>query len=148
MTCLGLFVSSFRLHRQLSRRVLKKPTEYRKPFKPPTAETPVVIRTISYGGEDHPATAKRVIVVPVARLPLQGSAIHTVKLLAGTRWTPYPPRDSGFSSDDEGSEHGYIKISSEDFPQPGMNLKWTSDVLDTLVSQAEVSLMKSGVFVG
>ncbi len=37
-------------------------------------------------------------------------------------------------------EHGYIKISCEDFPEPGMNLKWISDVFDRLIEQAHVRL--------
>ena len=80
------------------------------------------------------------LVVPVARLGLgdDEDAIHTVKLLAGTRWTPYPPRDSGFSADEGVGEHGFIKISSEVYPGAQMNLKWVSDVLDELIAQAKV----------
>ena len=113
----------------------------RKPFVPPTPKTPVIVRSIFYGGEEHPVTVKRVIVVPVAYLPLKDDAArHSLKLIAGTRWTPTPPRDSGTGSDEPGGEHGYVKISCEDFPRPAMNLKWASDALDRLVEEANVCL--------
>ena len=84
-------------------------------------------------------TVKRVIVVPVAHLPLKDDAArHSLKLIAGTRWTPSPPRDSGIGKDEPGGEHGYVKISCEDFPRPAMNLKWASDALDRLVEEANV----------
>ena len=86
-------------------------------------------------------TVKRVIVTPVAHLPLKDNAArHSLKLIAGTRWTPAPPRDSGIGSDEPGGEHGYVKISCEDFPRPAMNLKWASDALDRLVEEANVRL--------
>lgn len=117
---------------------------FRKTFVPPTLETPVVVRSISYGGEEHPATAKRVIVVPVAHLPLKDDAArHSLKLIAGSRWAPTPPRDSGIGSDAPGGEYGYVKISCEDFPRPAMNLKWASDALDRLIEEANVYLRLS-----
>ena len=89
-------------------------------------------------------TVKRVIVVPVAHLPLKDDAArHSLKLIAGTRWTPTPPRDSGISSDALGGEHGYVKISCEDFPRPAMNLKWASDALDRLIEESNVCLRLS-----
>ena len=85
------------------------PPAYRKPFVPPDASQPLVVRSISYGGEPHPAAAKRTIVVPVARLPLNGeAAIHKFKVLAGVRWTPDPPTDSGINAEESGGEHGYF----------------------------------------
>lgn len=97
------------------------------------------MRTISYAGEQHPATAKRVVVVPVSRLAFERpEARHTFKLLAGQRWSLSPPRDSGLSPTEINDPEGYIKIACEDFPQPGMNLKWISDVLDRLVQEANV----------
>jgi hypothetical protein len=39
---------------------------------------------------------------------------------------------------DDVGKHGYIKISSEDFPSPDMNLKWAMDVLNKLVKEANV----------
>lgn len=97
------------------------------------------MRSLDYAGEKHPATAKRVIVVSVDELPLQSAnAIHKIKLLAGPRWTPNPPADSGVSGLDIW-DNGYIKISCEDFPRPAMNLKWASDTLDRLITEANVS---------
>ena len=85
-------------------------------------------------------TAKRTVVVAVSDLPLKGiQQRHTFKLLAGPRWTPTPPADAGIGPDESHSAEGFIKISCEDFPQPGMNLKWISDVLDRLVEEANVS---------
>ncbi|KAF8350148.1 mitochondrial ribosomal subunit protein-domain-containing protein, partial [Amanita rubescens] len=118
---------------------MPKLVAFRKPFVPPTLKTPVVVRSIEYAGEEHPAAAKRVIVVPVDQLPLTGEdAIHKLKLLAGPRWTPNPPADAGVSSLDNWG-NGYIKISCEDFPKPAQNLKWASDALDRLVAEAERS---------
>ncbi|KAK7694940.1 hypothetical protein QCA50_002128 [Cerrena zonata] len=110
---------------------------YRKPFVPPTAANPLAVRSISYGGEEHPASRKRTVVVPVAHLPLQDKdAIHTFKLLAGPRWSPEPPRDAGVGPEEIGREHGYFKISCEDYPKGPMNLKWISDTLDRLIMEA------------
>ncbi|KAA1468712.1 hypothetical protein DENSPDRAFT_771652 [Dentipellis sp. KUC8613] len=109
---------------------------FRKPFVPPTSETPIVVRSISYAGEEHPATVKRVITVPVSRLPLKDKhAVYKFRLLAGVRWTPEPPKDSGLKAGESGKD-GYIKISCEDFPRPAMNLKWASDTLDKLIEEA------------
>lgn len=127
-------------HMRLIEHEMPKLVAFRKPFIPPTSETPVVVRSISYGGEEHPATVKRAIVAPVAHLPLKDDAArHGLKLIAGSRWTPTPPRDSGIRSDEPGGEHGYVKISCEDFPRPAMNLKWASDALDRLIEEANKS---------
>lgn len=84
---------------------------------------------------------KRTIVTPVSRLPLKNeAAIHTFKLLAGPRWSPEPPKDSGVGHTEEDfAEHGYVKISCEGFPEPAMNLKWASDALDRLIEESNVS---------
>ncbi|KAL4070868.1 mitochondrial ribosomal subunit protein-domain-containing protein [Scleroderma citrinum] len=109
----------------------------RKPFVPPSASTPLVIRSVDYAGEKHPVTVKRSVVVPVAHLPLKNEvAIHRAKLLAGVRWSEEPPKDSGVAGNSEEGVHGYIKISCEDFSRPSMNLKWISDTIDRLVAEA------------
>ena len=95
---------------------------------------------MSYGGEEHPATVKRVLTVAVSQLPLKDEhAIYKFCLLAGVRWTPTPPKDSGIKPG-ESAERGYVKISCEDFPEPAMNLKWVSDRLDDLIKEANVCL--------
>lgn len=94
---------------------------------------------MDYAGEEHPATAKRVIVASVDELPLKdATAVHKFKLLAGPRWTPNPPADAGVSGLHTW-DNGFVKISCEDFPQPAMNLKWASDALDRLIAEANVS---------
>ncbi|GLB36063.1 putative mitochondrial ribosomal subunit protein [Lyophyllum shimeji] len=115
---------------------MPKLVAYRKPFTPPASATPMIVRSLDYAGEEHPATAKRVIVAAVDELPLRdAAAIHKFKLIAGPRWTLNPPADAGIS----GSQiwaNGFIKISCEDFPKPSMNLKWASDTLDRLIAEA------------
>ncbi|KAJ7038292.1 mitochondrial ribosomal subunit protein-domain-containing protein [Mycena alexandri] len=114
---------------------MPKLVAYRKPFVPPT-DAPLVVRSINYAGEEHPATVKRAIVVAVDDLPLKDKdAIHRIKVLAGPRWTPNPPTDGGISGLDEW-KNGYIKIACDDFPKPAMNLKWASDTMDRLVAHA------------
>ncbi|KAJ7225602.1 mitochondrial ribosomal subunit protein-domain-containing protein [Mycena pura] len=114
---------------------MPKLVAYRKPFIPPP-DAPLVVRSFDYGGEEHPATAKRAIVAAVNSLPLMDKdAIHRIKVLAGPRWTPHPPADGGISGLEEWKD-GYIKIACEDFPQPAMNLKWASDTVDRLVAHA------------
>jgi len=115
---------------------MPKLVAFRKPFVPPTSETPLVVRSVSYGGEEHPVTVKRALTVAVSQLPLKDErAFHKFRLLAGVRWTPVPPKDSGIKLG-ESAEHGYVKISCEDFPEPAMNLKWVSDRLDDLINEA------------
>ena len=93
---------------------------------------------MSYPGEEHPAAVKRALTVAVSQLPLKDKrAIYKFRLLAGVRWTPTPPKDSGIKLG-ESAEHGYVKISCEDFPEPAMNLKWVSDRIDDLINEANV----------
>ncbi|KAF5336832.1 hypothetical protein D9611_003122 [Ephemerocybe angulata] len=116
---------------------MPKLVAYRKPFIPPNSkETPLYVKSISYQGENHPAVAKRAIVVNVDDLPLaDAAAVHTIKLLAGPRWTPNPPKDAGVM-EQEAWGNGYIKISCETYSNGEQNLKWASDALDRLVEQA------------
>ncbi|KAH9947144.1 mitochondrial ribosomal subunit protein-domain-containing protein [Amylocystis lapponica] len=130
-----------RLQQQRQRLYYLRLIEHEMPklvaVRPAKRVQPLVVRTISYGGETHPAETKRTIVVPVARLPLKGAAaVHKFKLLAGPRWTIEPPRDAGVGADENAGEHGYFKITCEDFPKPAMNLKWASDTLDRLLAEA------------
>ncbi|KAH8102543.1 mitochondrial ribosomal subunit protein-domain-containing protein [Cristinia sonorae] len=111
---------------------------YRRPFVPPPPTSPLIIRSISYGNEEHPADRKRVIVAPVSQLPLtDDDARARFKLLAGVRWSPEPPKDAGVAPH-ENDEWGYFKLSCENFPKAAMNLKWASDTLDRLIAQANV----------
>jgi small subunit ribosomal protein S35 len=111
---------------------------YRKPFVPPTNAQPLIVRSMHYQGEPHPASVKRGIVIAVDNLPLKNeAAVHKLILLAGPRWSPVPPADAGVSGLDSW-ELGYIKIVCEDFPKASQNLKWASDTLDQLVEEANV----------
>jgi small subunit ribosomal protein S35 len=86
-----------------------------------------------------PVLRKRVLVAPISMLPLNGpKAIHTFKIIAGVHWTIDPPKDSGLGKGEPVDEHGYIKISSENFPEPNQNLKWVNDVLDRMICEANV----------
>lgn len=81
----------------------------------------------------------------MAGLPLKNeAAIHKFKVLAGVRWSPDAPTNSGIDSEESGGAHGYFKISCEDFPKPAMNLKWASDTLDRLLAAANVRSTCSG----
>jgi len=113
---------------------------FRKTFVPPPASTHFITsRSLWYGGEEHPAEKKAIIVIPISRLPLASpAAIHKFKLVAGPRWSIDCPKDAGFSSDEfktVGAE-GFVKISMEDLPEQAMNLKWCSDVLDRMVLES------------
>ncbi|KAJ1302536.1 hypothetical protein OPQ81_002853 [Rhizoctonia solani] len=116
-------------------------SRFKKPFQPPSSNSPLSIRTFTYGGEPHAAEHKAILVAPVSQIGLNNpQAVHKFKLLAGVRWSDAPPRDAGFSVGEVGNpsfaEHGYIKISSEHFPEVRMNAKWCSDMLDELIHQA------------
>lgn len=88
-----------------------------------------------------PVLRKRVLVAPVAKLPLNSpKAIHNFKVIAGVRWTIEPPKDSGIGKDEPKDQDGYVKISSENFPEPNQNLKWANDVLDRMIHEANVRL--------
>ncbi|KAF9076187.1 mitochondrial ribosomal subunit protein-domain-containing protein [Rhodocollybia butyracea] len=114
---------------------MPKLVAYRKPFVAPE-KSPIIVRSLEYGGEDHPANAKRVAVVAVDDLPLTDEySIHKFKLLAGPRWSLKPPTNSGVSELAEWG-NGFVKISCEDFSYPAQNLKWISDTLDRLIKEA------------
>lgn len=86
---------------------------------------------------------KRALTVAVSQLPLKDKrAIYKFRLLAGVRWTPTPPKDSGIKFG-ESAGHGYVKISCEDFLEPAMNLKWVSDRVDDLINEANVRFIFS-----
>ncbi|KAF8316154.1 hypothetical protein DL93DRAFT_2056580 [Clavulina sp. PMI_390] len=130
---------------------LEMPTLHalRKPFVPPSPTAhPIIARTLSYSGLEHPVQRKAALVVPISKLPLKdAAAMHKFKLLAGTRWTIEPPKDAGLAKEEMQAEaskdslqrHGYFKISHEAFPELSMNLKWCSDTLDQLLVEANTS---------
>jgi small subunit ribosomal protein S35 len=113
----------------------------RQEFIPPTNNTPVIVRTINYSGEEMPVLRKRILVAPISKLPLSGpKAVHNFKIIAGVRCTIDPPKDGGVGKDEPKDDHGYVKISGENFPEPNQNLKWANDVLDRMIREANVRL--------
>lgn len=76
-------------------------------------------------------------------------AIQRLKLLAGPRWTPGYPGRGEFGDDALGnspinasvppSEHGFVKIAEERYPEARMNRKAVNDILERLVAAANVS---------
>ncbi|KAG8985615.1 hypothetical protein FRB94_004960 [Tulasnella sp. JGI-2019a] len=112
---------------------------FRKTFVPPASTHFITSRSLWYGGEEHPAEKKAVIVIPVSRLPLSSpAAVHKFKLVAGPRWSTECPKDAGFSAEEFKTigQDGFVKISMEDLPEQPMNLKWCSDVLDRMISES------------
>lgn len=88
-----------------------------------------------------PVLRKRVLVAPITKLPLNGpNAIHNFKIISGVHWTIEPPKDSGIGHDEPKDQHGYVKIASENFPEPNQNLKWANDVLEKMIRVANVRL--------
>ena len=84
------------------------------------------------------------MVVSVSRLGISpGESIHNIKLLAGRRWWRTIPKNAGIASGIASEKHGFIKVSCEDFPLSGMNLKWSNDFLEKLIQRAIVRAMKS-----
>lgn len=77
-------------------------------------------------------------------------AIHRLKLLAGTRWTPGRPGrmetetegNEGYNAGDKQiGREGWVKISEARFQEPKMNRKSASDMLERLVEAANVSFL-------
>ena len=91
--------------------------------------------------------------MPVSALPLKSSdAVHRIKLLAGTRWSPgkpgkeeneYSPNDGFNAGAQDIGKEGWIKLASRKFDDGRMNRKFVSDVLERLVEAANVSLQSS-----
>ncbi|KZT52652.1 hypothetical protein CALCODRAFT_501991 [Calocera cornea HHB12733] len=109
----------------------------REPFKP-LSHLPIRLRSIGYGGQIHPAQRKVALTCPVSSLPLTPAARHKFKLVAGARWSPYPPTDAGITESEHATEgkEGWFKISCEQFPHQAQNAKWCSDKLDELVVES------------
>ena len=126
-----------------------KSTAQSKPFIPPTS--PIRITSIiDLSDSDSPVHAKRVLLTPIASLPLSTlEAIHRFKLLAGPRWSPGRPGskeldyegNEGYNGGDQAiGKEGWVKISEERFREPRMNRKSASDILERLVEAANVIL--------
>lgn len=109
-----------------------------------------------YQGEAHPDTRKVVLTFHVKDLfnedvlstPLSK---HKFLLLAGPRWQPPNAsfverwntalsKGENFLSDicQKENDLGFVKITSNSMPHESQNMKWCSDVLDRMVSEANV----------
>lgn len=109
-----------------------------------------------YQGEAHPDTRKVVLTFHIKDLfnwevlstPLSK---HKFLLLAGPRWQPPNAsfverwntalsKGENFLSDicQKEDDLGSVKIASNSMPHESQNMKWCSDVLDRMVSEANV----------
>jgi small subunit ribosomal protein S35 len=111
----------------------------RVPYNPPPRR-PLVVRSISYGNEQHPVSAKKTVTVPLLALPLMTpDSIHKFIVLAGVHWSPEPPKNSGIGTDEVISPLGYFRLSCERYPDGAMNLNWIMKTIDRLVKESNVS---------
>ncbi|KAG8529452.1 uncharacterized protein KY384_006089 [Bacidia gigantensis] len=98
----------------------------RKPFEPPTLERPLRFRSTTYLGESHPAARK--IVCEFTTEDIRQAADLTeaqrVKLikLVGVRYNP---------------DTDVVKMSCETHKTPAQNKKYLSDLVDTLIKEAQ-----------
>ena len=109
-----------------------------------------------YQGEAHPDTRKVVLTFHIKDL-FNGEVLstplskHKFLLLAGPRWQPPNAsfverwntalsKGENFLSDicQKEDDLGSVKIASNSMPHESQNMKWCSDVLDRMVSEANV----------
>jgi small subunit ribosomal protein S35 len=122
------------------------------PFQPPNPTTHYLRLTSFHNTSEpnDPLSAKKVIRVPISRLPLPSpDAVKRFKLIAGPRWVPPPGvlpdgtlPDSVKKDLGEDEKEGYFVMSEEGWKEGRMNRKWLSDVLDKLVDEANVSRIR------
>jgi small subunit ribosomal protein S35 len=140
---------------------MPKLSQFKKTYKPPTNEQILRVKQIHYQGEAHPVTRKAVITIRIADL-FKGDYLSSrdakkkFLLLAGPRWNPFEEKtdvsnpvkktsnDFDLFGDHSEIERkvldqgglGVVKISCERFPNSQMNLKWCSDVVDSLIAES------------
>jgi small subunit ribosomal protein S35 len=119
------------------------------PFQPPNPETHYLRLTSFHNTSDpsDPLTSKKVLRVPISRLPLNSpESVHRFKLLVGPRWVPPTgvlpdgsiPKDLQEKLEVDEKE-GWFVMSEEGWKEGRMNRKWLSDILDKLVEESNVS---------
>jgi len=107
-------------------RISGRAANFRQKFNKPRANEFIRVRHQHYQGEHHPAARKVDISFQLADVPLTSDkARHKFALLAGPRLN---------------HATGEVKIACERFPTEQMNEKWCSDVLERMVTEAEVRL--------
>lgn len=119
------------------------------PFQPPSPQTHYLRLTsfLNTSNPSDPLSAKKLLRVPISRLPLTSSEnVHRFKLLAGPRWVPPAgTKADGTLSDElkaglgEEEREGWFEMSEEGWREGRMNRKWLSDVLDGMVKESNVS---------
>ena len=119
------------------------------PFQAPNPSTHYLRVTSFLNTSDptDPLSSKKLLRVPVSRLPLAGPEnVNRFKLLAGTRWIPPKgTRADGTLAEEakkqlsEDDVEGWFEMSEEGWKEGRMNRKWLSDVLDGLVRESNVS---------
>ncbi|SNX83665.1 related to RSM24 - mitochondrial ribosomal protein of the small subunit [Melanopsichium pennsylvanicum] len=114
---------------------IPKLSAFRQTYTPPKDKQYLKFRFQHFQGENHPASRKVVLSVNVDDLAKEGAvkdakSKHKLLLLAGSRF-----HSKGRQED---ADKGEIKISCELFPNERQNMKWCSDTLDALVSEANV----------
>ncbi|SHO75675.1 Similar to S.cerevisiae protein RSM24 (Mitochondrial ribosomal protein of the small subunit) [Malassezia sympodialis ATCC 42132] len=124
-----------------------------EPFSPPPATHFLTFRFVHYQGEEHPDTSKVVLTFDIkdlfrANVLRTPQAKHKFLLLAGPRWQPPSPAFVQRWNDalERGEEElatlatedtlGSVKIASSDLPHESQNMKWCSDVLDSMIREA------------
>lgn len=95
----------------------------RKPFRPPTAATPLRWRYTTYMGEEHPAARKVVVEFSVHDLPgLTDEQRLTLRKLAGPRWDPHTE---------------IVRMGCESFETQAQNKRFLADTIAKLIQEAK-----------
>ncbi|RKF53243.1 putative 37s ribosomal protein [Golovinomyces cichoracearum] len=95
----------------------------RKPFNPPTTDTPLRFRYTTYMGEQHPAENKVVLEFSPSDISdLTDSQRLKLRKIAGVRWNP---------------ERDIVKMSCESYGTQAQNKRYLGDVFASLVREAK-----------
>jgi small subunit ribosomal protein S35 len=147
------------MHRVLYRSYSERAKAF--PFQPPAPSTHYLRVTsfLNTSNPSDPLSAKKLLRVPISRLPLDSpESVKRFKLLAGTRWIPPKDKDGNLAVNADGTlvegvefkkgsetdeKEGWFEMSEEGWKEGRMNRKWLSDVLDGLVKESNVSPLAS-----
>ncbi|OAL39620.1 hypothetical protein AYO20_01017 [Fonsecaea nubica] len=100
----------------------KSPSEFAKPFTPPTEATPLRFRYTTYMGEHHPAARKVVVQFCSKDLPnlTEKQRLKLLKLV-GPRYNP---------------DTDVVKMSCETYEAPAQNKRYLGDLVKKLLDEA------------
>ncbi|WFC93389.1 37S ribosomal protein S24, mitochondrial [Malassezia brasiliensis] len=130
--------------------------QFREPFTPAPASDVLTFELTHYQGEAHPGARKAVLHAEVrelfraSQLTAPAAQIKFL-LLAGARWRPANVQvvEALNAARAQGTEAlqraldtpdlGTLKISCADYPHETQNMKWCSDVLDRMLSEAQAT---------